>query len=1017
MDNTQNKKVRFVSAGDYLFRCKNRCRDIFPCYSNCNCSNCFAQRRKPAPSINLGECPIGEVQSDVTPALNVSEQPEGCTDHENVCFTDEIDQTLLSLGSSQDHTFSESFQENADLGNFLSRPIQIYRRQWDVGAAPWMDFINPWQLFTQTISVRNKLERFKLLRGTLVLKLVVNGTPFMYGRAVAGVRPTRFNNAVPTSLTPIQAMTLINAATPGGAGVSTRPGRTLYTQRPHIYLDPSTNMGGVIRWPFVKDANYIDQRNSSPAIESMVRMGVLELWELTQLRTAKAGPSTARIAIFAWLEDVELTGPTYGVAAIQSDKVVSGRMGGKSGVSTKQIANSTHIAATKKSSGNDEYGKGVVSQPATTVAKAASYFTNIPVIGPFAKATEIGANAVGSVAQLFGYSRPAQLEDHSQIRPLPTGRMAVTSGGDPLAKLSLDPKQELTIDNRTIGLDGTDELSFLSIAKREAWVGEFNWQTTGASSNNTLCMIAVTPLFEQVDDTLGVRRMWQTPVSFIAKPFSYWTGSLRYRFQIVASQFHRGRLLFQYEPHLIGTNFATQQSVLTADGEGLNARYSFIVDIAEERDVTFEVNWAQSDAWRPLFYDTLPAYTSNQNLIYQQRNSIWPNTGEYLYQLNGVIRVSVMTTLQAPDDAPIVINFFQSAGDSFQVACPNTTLQTLAYSRVNTIPEGLIEPEEELQPEEQKVGEVQSNFFTEEENMPQQSTKHIINGAYRQIDADATNIFFGEVVTSIRTMLKRYCYHRSLYRDLSGQMTGGNRPIVVTNAQQKDFPNGPGVYGSSEGSTFSRVVISAANVNYNICAMTYIRYYAQAFVGYRGAVRWKINATRTGPKQNSYMGVTRRMWIEEFNALGVEGWHTANLIVANETNKSSRYQIRALNHQLASDHSVGGTHMTNVSVNPTLEYEVPFYAPLRYAELHEGWTQPNGDLYHSVLMRRVHNITTIVCPPPAVSYEASDDWGWDVILDTYCAAGEDFTFFFFIGAPPYVYSDVTAQTPAPDVAF
>jgi hypothetical protein len=303
------------------------------------------------------------------------------------------------------------------------------------------------------------------------------------------------------------------------------------------------------------------------------------------LQHSNGATDPIEISIFAWMEDVEFAGLTAAApATAQMAGEYTSTQGSKKSKKKKPKSQPKPKPKTKKvpvmenTSGKDEYeADGVVSAPAALVEKWAGYFTEVPYIGKFAKATQIAGGAVKSIASLFGFSKPAVLTDTAFYRPQYIGNLANTVGADPLHKLTLDPKQELTVDPTTVGLGEEDQMSFGYLVKKEAWIDRFNWNTATTQNTGLLYSIQVHPLIAPTFVTESQSVQCMTPVGFVTMPFRYWSGSLRYRFQIVASQYHRGRLLFVFEPSL-----ATAGTVADT-----NDRYSHIVDIAEERDVTF----------------------------------------------------------------------------------------------------------------------------------------------------------------------------------------------------------------------------------------------------------------------------------------------------------------------------------------------------------------------------------------------------------------------------------------------
>lgn len=1089
-----NKLYKFLSAAGYKLRCNSSCRDVFPVYGDCMCSTCSANRRQPSQAQPLDEC-IANAQSGAVP--HEGAVPGGSVDqHENATFSNETDTNLLFLDDNRvDHTFSDGYQEGAELGDFFSRPVRIFQYVWDVGnVTPAFFGFNPWQLYFNQTSVKQKASRFKLFHGTLHLKFLINGAPFHYGRFFVGVRPTAYDNNTLT-LTPASSVTMENMLDSAGADKTWQPLRTLYSQRKHVFLDPSTNQPAEITWPFICATNYIDLQEP----ETFERMGRIEMWELNILRHANGETDPVRITCFAHFTDVTITGLTYNdvipvAMSNNAKKKVTAKAPRKYPPSTSALKPGVKVtdkpelnagssdeesypikekdrpAATKKS-GNDEYGKGIVSAPATAVAKAASYFTEIPIIGPFARATQIGASAVGSIAKIFGFSRPAAIEDFCQTRNLPLGRMAVTAGTDPLCKLSLDPKQELCIDPATVGIAGDDELSFLHLARQESLIDQFPWNISGGNSTGTIYMIPVNPWNQPVFTTQSQIAYAQTSMSLVTRPFSYWTGALRYRFQIVASQFHRGRLLFQFEPH-INTFFAAVSGAIAVDGEGINARYSHILDLSQERDVTFEVNWAQHEGWRYVLSNGVAGsqiLSSEGNFNFATIDGIDP---AILQTYNGLLRVFVINNLTAPDDASnIQINVYISAGDSFQLAAPGEGITGLSYARdgvtvgppelpaaqsghymrriqkrglsdkwvclflllvqviVNRITPllhfdlrerfnyGSISDWLDSQAPIPIAHAGMGTFTTDSENQPNMPTDYVMNGNYRREDVDANSVYMGEVVASVRTLLRRYNYHRSISWN-EPQLASNETGLWEFHFQQRDLPNGPGVYPGNEGSAITTASIGSPTPSptpYNICVMTHIRYFGQAYVGYRGGVRWKALCYRTERLQHFPVQVQRR---RVGFATELIGSVRIALKTLSDTLRVPTYAQNMIANSLTSTRSTAGIHVTATGVNPALEYELPFYSHYRYGELHEPQTVPANvtlPFRYRTIMQHGHSVATFWSPIYGGTEGGVDLNGaghqQNVQFDMYVAAAEDFSFYIFIGAPPILVSDATSITP------
>lgn len=866
-----------------------------------------------------------------------------CEDEQNVCFKDEAEEIVLTVGKmSNDPTFTQGIQEDALLGNFLSRPIEIYRRLWELNAAtPFLDVINPWDLFLNNPKVAEKLSTFKMMHATMHVKFLINGSPFHYGRVFIGIRPTRYDNN--TSNVDMQTLvpTTNYYSDYGVPGVrSSYVARTLYSSRPHVFLDPQTNQPAHIAWPFFAGTNWIDLTLD----ESYDRMGRLEIWELNQLKIATAATAdNVTISALAWLEDVTLTGLTHkDPVQMQSSKPK-----GKKNKSKTTLSNNTTKA-------NDEYhADGAISAPASVVATAAGYFTEIPYIGRFAKATQMAAGTVGDIAKLFGFSKPVNLSDINFMRPMPYGNLANVVGSDPIIKLTVDPKQELTVDPATVGLPGDDQMAIGYIIKKEAWVDTIPW-SQAVLANRKLYSAAVLPIFGPATNPgdPDVAVLWQTPLSFASRPFQYWSGSIKYRFQIVASQFHRGRIAIQYDPSP-DAGFTS-----TTVPPPMNERYTRVVDISVERDFTIEIKWSQVEAYR--FVNDEPVANRWATI-----GAVGSGISTDINRTNGRFEMYVLNELTSPlDDADVEINLYISAGDDFELKAPTDNLSLYAYAR-NDITVG-------------PPATTQSGVaITEDENLPTQASTAIINGSYVGCDPNRSHVYFGESIVSIRALLKRYNFHRVL-----SAPTATASSLVAYNWDVFTFPIGPGPsYGSSEASALTPITGSS---EYGACNLTYLRYFMQAYIGWRGGIRYKMAVIENDNFPNSFT-------VRRNSTPGVEGDASADVRGAGIT------KLGAVQGYLAADYGFtkAGAAITTTHVNNVLEYEVPLQTPYRYVETNEP--RVGGNRYQSNYIGGMHSIgaTSITA--------ASANW---YAIETFVASGEDFSLFFFIGAPPITSSDV-----------
>lgn len=905
------------------------------------------------------------------------------TSHEtekNVTFADDIEQNaLLYAVPFRDSTYERQIQTGDELADFFKRPVEIYAFTWDVGIPYTNLAIFPWQLYMSDTAVLAKLDTFKLVHATLKIKILVNGTPFHYGRIFVGVYPSEYTNNT-SALLPDTTTLVTNYRNEYNTGtMNYQANRTMFSSRPHVLINPGKNDPALISWPFFAATDWADviSRND------WARLGQLEIWELNPLAHSNGGNTEVRVSFIAWLEDVEVAGITTALPG-QSSKYYRMRQ------RAKQIKKLTPIpeepppkveevvekppfnpesSKPKKTKGANksksktptkrmpvskptEYGQnGAVSAPMSALASAAGYFTEIPVIGKFAKATEIGASAMGRIASIFGFSKPVVLDKHCFMVQSYYSDLASTSGTDNILKLSVDPKQEITVDPSTVGLRSDDELAFMNIAKREALIHSFEWVVDSSTAGNPFGHLWACRVHPLIAPRFSSSQCL-TPVGFIAYPFQHWTGALRFRVQVVCSQMHSGRLLIAYNPD------KSNSVGVTAD---MNTRFCHIMDISEETDVTFEINWAQAEAFREVDLD----FANNDSVIL---GPISVMTGNDNFRCNGRLDIYVLNRLSAPTPANAYVNVWMSAGDSFKVNNPRTIGRSSWSAAGGNFPLPIYEPESSkyFYAEASNVTRVE---LTDQENAPAQNTHYVLNGDYDDGVNDLNEVYFGETIVSIRTMLKRYNVHSVLPFVLN--FTSGD--LVSASSTRTIFPSGrsAGQYGSS-------LTDNATNGS----LMTYLRYYCQGYIGFRGSIRWKTMCLKDD------LDTSKHYILRIMNRIANQV-----IVYVDLGNAADTAATLAQTYQNSGNVSGAAAGITQnpLHMGPGALAEIPFQQPLRYAEIHET---TNADVRYSG-MYAGFRVGMNTFQTGATEY---------VPLELLCAGGEDATFFFFVGVPPIIPS-------------
>lgn len=828
---------------------------------------------------------------------------------QNVQFSDQVPLWNYTVDSMPDSTFAVADTDDANLENFFSRPVKIQSFSWATGTNLFERF-DPWVNYFTNPRVINRISNFNLLRCKLHVRFVLNGNSFHFGRAIASYTPLNKLD----EFTQERAFFIQDVVAA--------------SQRPHVYLDPTTSQGGTLNLPFV----YWKNAMSIPDM-GWGDMGSITIHGMQELKHANGATDQVIISVFAWAEDVSLSIPTAaepGALAPQCGEVFDPQV-------------------------RDEYGTGPISRPAAIVARAAGALSDVPTIGPYAIATKMAADALAGAARAFGYSRPIELADITPYKPTYLGNMVNTNVPDTSQKLTLDVKQELTVDPRVMGLGDTDEMTISSIARRESYLTSFAWNV--ASPTETLLWNSeVSPVLWSELNT----EVHMPACCFAALPFRRWRGSMKFRFQIVASAFHKGRLKISYDPSYPLT-------------DEYNTNYIYITDLAKEKDFTVEIGWGAERALlnhRDVTTDPVPYSVTKLTSTPGSRG-------------NGILSVYVMNDLTVPNsvaDNDVEVNVFVSAGDDFEVVDPESTnIEGLTWFDPAVVPTAIFNPptrSTRVFPPIMRAREIfepQSGTSPDEDLTIDENEPMKLNPSETMAptldDTDHTMcVFYGDPVLSFRQCLKRYNYHSAI-----SPLASGNNIVRVTNS---DFPY---YRGYAPGAVHTSVTAP-----YNYCKMTLLNYLVPAYTCRRGGQRWKY--FRTGGDSDSFMMVSASSSTGNYEQFEV------GVIGLSGSTNGARVRQAAVQFP----HMWDGAVVTSTTQNPVVEVEIPQYTNVRFLPAKQANLTGPGPQF-----QRFHDLTTI--------WNTQDQDA--PLIHCYVSVAEDFNLGFYTG-PPVAYKLPQASDPA-----
>lgn len=784
-------------------------------------------------------------------------------------MVDSVMGTRVSLPSSEDATRDNVFKSVDDsMANFLSRPIQAASFVWTPNqVTPFGTTFNPWSAFFGNARVINRLNNYMLMRSKLHVRFMINGNGFYYGRLMADYQPLPTND----DSTAAGTATFLNAVQA--------------SQRMKVFIDPSDCCASELECPFVWYRDAI-----SPVLAEWSQLGVVNVRELVGLKHANGATQPVTISVFIWATDVQYAVPT----SVPSSALV--------------------VQA------GDEYGAGPVENVATAIGGAAKVLSSLPVVGPYARATSLAASAASRMARAAGWSRPAIIEPLSGMRPTFVSSLAPADAGDNVTKLTVDSKQEVSVDPSIIGIKLGDELSIASIAARESYLTTFTWGTAD-TAGDLLYNLRVQPSLCR-----SAASIFYVPACALAEiPFEKWRGKMRFRFQVVASAYHKGRIRAVFDPSYIA-------SLET------NVQYTRIIDIAKERDITMEIDWAQT----AHFLNTGSLATGVSQHGFTPIATASANA-------NGVLGLYVLNDLATPNSQvnnDIQINVFISMVD-FQAAVPRDILP-YGTNFTTTVQAG------EDMPSDMGVGN--------EPGCGPATSEHVIGNA--PIDAHDADVYFGEVIGSFRQLLRRYCFDFSMAIPSAALAA----PLLISGI----IPNTPVPMGYNSSTFFTTTTAKKFNYVYP----SVYRLLAPCFVASRGSQRVKYIAYGVDTVKPLSMNVTRGY------DLGLQ----FPISVALNVSSASAYARSTISARRGAGK---GSVFTPVAQQPVLEVELPYYKNVRFDESRiqsMANTSPTSPYAHSHALELIATRSSVL--------------GEVVIVDRYTSVGEDFSFMWWQGCPP-----------------
>lgn len=614
---------------------------------------------------------------------------------------------------------------DSDLADFLSRPVNIFTTTNAVGTGLVTNF-NPWSLYLGSENIKYKLHNYAFIRCDLKLKVMINASPFYYGAYLLNYRPLE---------------TVFDSAPLNGAG-DPNIGRS---QRPHAFFYPQDDAGCELTLPYLNTTEWLPIHGTQGTLD-IARMGVASIKSYITLKNVGISSSDVSINVYCWAENVQLSGLTVDLA-VQTDR--------------------------------DEY-TGPVSKIASAAARATGILSHVPIIGNYMTATSMASQMVADTAASFGYTKVPVLERILPFKDLPFHGLATSDQPDVTEKLTLDSKNELTINNTAIGDPNADALLISKFCMRNSYLTNFAWSATD-SANALLWNSYVSPVMHKYTVGASQGLLDATPMFLPTRMFQYWRGDIIFDFKIICSQYHKGRIRFSWDP--VGDVANVPSNTQTV--------FNHIQDISQSTTVSLRVPYIQRTSYLKVPEDVTATYYSTLALPPDSSDTV-----------NGILTVRVLNEQTSPvSSADIDIMVFVRAAENIEFAAPKQLDSNL-------------------------------NFYTVQGDFDK--VEEVVMGAPSNVDPNVNLVYMGESIVSFRELMQRANHHvtwrNSIFHNasLADVMYINRRPIY------RGFdPNG---VHSATGP------ISTVSEPFNFVTNTPYHLLTSCFLGERGSITWKINS-------------------------------------------------------------------------------------------------------------------------------------------------------------------------------
>jgi len=661
--------------------------------------------------------------------------------------------------------------DDQDLKAFFARPRFYQNVNSATGSTVLV--LNPYydMLYTAGYGTwfAQKSKYLKFMRGVFGMKIQMTVSPYAFGQWVCALY---YGPRSSTSITTTNN-TLISCQNITGN---------------HVILDCATANQGCVEIPIIPPDPFVDIATS---LDTFPQTITFEMSNLVPCQNALDGTSCAcSFQLFFYIKDIDLTVPT-----------------------------GTGFTSAYTMEEKEMTKNGPVSFPASIISSIGRSMKNVPFIGPFAYATGIIADGVGTLASLFGFSRPKSFYPKNYPHDID---LASYAGELEIKTLTLDPQQEIPVDVSHLGTNG-DSMSYMNTIGREGIYDIFNWPST--SANQTLLWSAPIVPYWSPCNFIGGTTYALSPLAYCCQCYSLWRGTIHLRIVIPANKYVRGKIRFIWLP----TNTSLTSSPGDKYADAIMNAPNFLIDLTQNTECEVEIPYVSKKTYMETY---LPGGTlANYHALDASD-----------YNVNGFLQAYVEEEIITQAAVTLTVLVYVKAGDDFELQIP--TMDKIQYIRRQVYnsnypgysPGFNVKTYSPAAPVNGYQTTPNTGFFS---NYTMESNEN----AALQVQKVKLFPYTNSQDVAINQIGEKFFSHRPML----------NRFVPYFNTMNDAFPSSgfdpvDGAFGwffipFMPHEQFTFLDVSSGEYNTYPYLMTPFKYLANMFWGYRGAMRYHITPT------------------------------------------------------------------------------------------------------------------------------------------------------------------------------